>query len=58
MGYSVETAGRLLLPERLESQALTVLEVELAGREGPFDVDDPRGLVGRARRLRRRRRTA
>ena len=39
MGYTVETAGRLLLPERLEPQALTVLEVELAGREGPFDAD-------------------
>ena len=39
MGYAIETTGRLLLPKQLEPQALTVLEVELAGREGPFDVD-------------------
>ena len=38
MTYSVETTGTILLPEDLERQALTVLEVELAGRQGPFDA--------------------
>lgn len=36
MRYAVETTGRLLLPENLEPQALTVLELELAARPGPF----------------------
>jgi hypothetical protein len=40
MTYPVETSGQLLLPEPLERQALTVLEVELVGRQGPLaDVD-------------------
>jgi hypothetical protein len=37
MTYSVTTSGRLLLPEVLERQALTVLEVDLVARQGPFD---------------------
>src|SRR5688500_10829372 len=36
MSYSVATSGQLLLPEELEKQALTVLEVELATRQGRF----------------------
>ena len=40
MGYSVETSGQLLLPQDLERQALTVLEVELAARQGPWSDDD------------------
>ena len=41
MRYAIETTGRLLLPEQLETQALTVLEHELAARPGPFsDADD------------------
>lgn len=39
MDYAVQTSGRVLLPEHLERQALTVLEVELAARQGP--VADP-----------------
>ncbi len=50
MGYTVETSGRLLLPQHLEAQALTVLEVELAAQPGPFDdtthVDDLAELAG------------
>ena len=38
MTYSVETSGQLLLPEELEKQALTVLEVELVSRQGRFDT--------------------
>ena len=49
MSYTVETTGTLLLPEQLERQALTVLEVELAGRQGPYDdsqhVEDLAGLA-------------
>ena len=49
MSYAVETTGTLLLPEELERQALTVLEVELAGRQGAFDdsqhVDDLASLA-------------
>ena len=40
MGYSVETSGQLLLPQDLEKQALTVLEVELAGRQGPWSASE------------------
>ena len=36
MGYLVESSGRLLLPERLEPQVLTVLEVELLRHQGRF----------------------
>jgi hypothetical protein len=36
MGYLVESSGRLLLPERLEPQVLTVLEVELLRHQGWF----------------------
>lgn len=39
MGYLVESSGRLLLPERLEPQVLTVLEVELLRHEGWFHED-------------------
>ena len=49
MSYAVETTGTLLLPQELERQALTVLEVELAGRQGAFDdsqhVDDLASLA-------------
>jgi hypothetical protein len=49
MSYSVDTTGTLLLPESLERQALTVLEVELAGRQGSFNgtehVDDLASLA-------------
>ena len=49
MSYAVETTGTLVLPEELERQALTVLEVELAGRQGAFDdsqhVDDLASLA-------------
>jgi hypothetical protein len=49
MSYAVETTGTLLLPKELERQALTVLEVELAGRQGAFDdsqhVDDLASLA-------------
>jgi hypothetical protein len=49
MSYAVETTGTLVLPEALERQALTVLEVELAGRQGAFDdsqhVDDLASLA-------------
>jgi hypothetical protein len=37
MSYAVETTGTLHLPESLERQALTVLEVELVARQGPFE---------------------
>ena len=40
MGYLVETSGRILLPESLERQALTVLEVRMAGRQGWYDEDE------------------
>lgn len=41
MGYLVESSGRLLLPEPLEPQALTVLEVELLRHQsGWFREDD------------------
>ena len=36
MGYLVESSGRLLLPEPLEPQVLTVLEVELLRHPGWF----------------------
>jgi hypothetical protein len=39
MGPLVVTSGRITLPEHLEGQALTVLEVELGGKDGPFDPD-------------------
>lgn len=39
MGYLVETSGRILLPEALERQALTVLEVRMGPRAGWFDPD-------------------
>jgi hypothetical protein len=39
MGTLVVTSGRITLPEHLEGQALTVLEVELGGRAGPFDPE-------------------
>ena len=39
MGYLVETSGRLLLPQELERQALTVLEVRMGARGGWFDAD-------------------
>jgi hypothetical protein len=49
MSYPVETSGTLLLPQELERQALTVLEVELATRAGAFDdtqhVDDLAALA-------------
>jgi hypothetical protein len=49
MSYAVETTGTLLLPETLERQALTVLEVELATRAGSFEdsqhVDDLAALA-------------
>jgi hypothetical protein len=40
MGYLVESSGRLLLPERLEPQVLTVLEVELQRHQGWFHQDE------------------
>ncbi len=40
MGYHVESSGRLLLPERLEPQVLTVLEVELLRHQGWFHQDE------------------
>jgi hypothetical protein len=40
MGYLVQSSGRLLLPERLEPQVLTVLEVELLRHDGWFQEDD------------------
>jgi hypothetical protein len=39
MGYLVESSGRLLLPEPLEPQVLTVLEVELLRHEGWFQEE-------------------
>ena len=39
MGYLVATTGRLLLPEELERQALTVVEHRIAARDGWFDPD-------------------
>jgi hypothetical protein len=39
MGPLVVTSGRITLPEALEGQAVTVLEVELAGKDGPFDAE-------------------
>ena len=49
MSYAVQTTGTLVLPEDLERQALTVLEVELAARQGAFDdaqhVDDLASLA-------------
>lgn len=39
MGYLVATTGRLLLPQHLERQALTVAEHRVAGRDGWFDPD-------------------
>ena len=41
MGYLVETSGRILLPESLERQAVTVLEVRMDAKQGWFDADDP-----------------
>lgn len=41
MGYLVETSGRVHLPEDLERQAVTVLEVRMAAKQGWFDADDP-----------------
>jgi hypothetical protein len=41
MAYLVATAGRIHLPEHLEHQALTVLEVELSPHEGRFHPDQP-----------------
>jgi hypothetical protein len=41
MAYLVATAGRIRLPEHLEHQALTVLEVQLTPHEGRFHPDDP-----------------
>ena len=40
MGYLVETSGRLLLPQELERQALTVLEFRMGAQQGWFDADD------------------
>lgn len=40
MGYLVETSGRIRLPQELERQALTVLEVRMGARQGWFDADD------------------
>jgi hypothetical protein len=40
VGYLVETSGRVLLPQELERQALTVLEVRMGGLQGWFDADD------------------
>jgi hypothetical protein len=40
MGYLVESSGRLLLPELLEPQVLTVLEVELQPHQGWFHQDE------------------
>jgi hypothetical protein len=37
MDYAVQTSGRILLPEDLERQALTVLEIELPARQGPVE---------------------
>jgi hypothetical protein len=39
VGYLVATTGRLLLPSKLERQALTVAEHRMAGRQGWFDPD-------------------
>jgi hypothetical protein len=39
VGYLVETSGRLKLPQELERQALTVLEVRMGARGGWFDAD-------------------
>jgi hypothetical protein len=39
VGFLVATTGRLLLPEQLERQALTVAEHRMAAREGGFDPD-------------------
>ena len=39
MGYLVETSGRLLLPQELERQAVTVLEVRMGPKSGWFDPD-------------------
>ncbi len=41
MSYLVATAGRIRLPENLEQQALTVLEVELQSLQGRFHPDMP-----------------
>jgi hypothetical protein len=41
MAYLVATAGRVHLPEHLEEQALTVLEVELTPHQGRFHPDEP-----------------
>jgi hypothetical protein len=40
MGYLVESSGRLLLPEPLEPQVLTVLEVELLRHDGWFREEE------------------
>jgi hypothetical protein len=40
MGYLVESSGRLLLPEPLEPQVLTVLEVELLRHQGWFREEE------------------
>jgi hypothetical protein len=40
MGYLVESSGRLLLPQPLEPQVLTVLEVELQRHQGWFHQDE------------------
>jgi hypothetical protein len=40
MGYLVESSGRLLLPEPLEPQVLTVLEVDLLRHQGWFGEED------------------
>jgi hypothetical protein len=45
VGYLVETSGRILLPESLERQAVTVLEVRMDAQQGWFDADDPTHAV-------------
>lgn len=44
MGYLVATTGRLLLPEGVERQALTVAEHRMAGRDGWLDADQVAGV--------------
>ncbi len=51
MGYLVATSGRVRLPEELEHQALTVLEVDLGPREGWFDADQPVDDLGELARF-------
>jgi hypothetical protein len=44
VGYLVATTGRLLLPQGVERQALTVAEHRMAGRDGWLDADRLAGV--------------